>query len=321
MYKQKYLKYKNKYLNLSGGGTLYIKDKDGEIINIINAVSDDIIRDIPITPQTYINETYSILNSYLDDNYQIIKSGRIVPDTYKFKLEEATIKHESPVPVYDYHESRKIYSYNEHFKVVSNTEPIEAKYEYDLMKYVTIYWEGHPIIKPHNPIKFMITQSQFDMLEALTNDQIMILKKRDRNCPEDYLIVKSIVPNEYLVNIVNTPERLGFTSMGLDIGKLFLSSEYEPSIQPRTLDNPQRIDINKIPFDISLDDKAKLNTIQNNQTGQITIFDLDQIYKETITVKNIDGLFYIDGSNGFLFMKGNVYEIRIPLFFYDNASA
>jgi hypothetical protein len=318
MYKQKYLKYKKKYLNLSGGGTLYIKNIDEEITDIINDVSDDIIKNIPIMSQTYINENFSILNSDLDSNYRIIKSGRIVPDTYKFKLEEATIKHESPVPVYDYdyYKSMRIDEYDERFKVVSNTEPIEAKYEYNLMKHVTIYWEGHPINNPRNPIKFMITDSQYDMLEALTNDQIMILKKRDSACPEDYLIVKSIVPNEYLVNIVNTPERLVLTSINLDIGKLYLRSEDEPSIQRRTLDNPQRIDINNIPFDISLDEKTKLNTIQNNQTGQITIFDLNQIYKETITVKNINGLFYIDRSNGFLFMKGNVYEIRILIDYY-----
>ena len=311
MYKQKYLKYKKKYLNLSGGGTLYIKNIDEEITDTIKDVGDDIIKNIPITPQTDINETYSILNSKLDGNYRIIKSNRQFSDTYKFKLEEATIKHESPVPVYDYYKSMRIYEYDEHFKVVSNTEPIEAKYEKNFMKHVTIYWEGHPINNPRNPINFMITQSQYDMLEALTNDQIMILKERESACPEDYLIVKSIVPNEYLVNIVNTSDRLGLISTGLDIGKLYLRSEDEPSIQRRTLDNPQKIEINNIPFDISLDEKTKLNTIQNNQTGQITIFDLNQIYKETITVKNIDGLFYIDRSNGFLFMKGNVYEIRI----------
>ena len=84
MYKQKYLKYKNKYISLkqNGGGTLRIinSSKPNEILE---NVSDTLIEQIPRTQQSIINP-YSITQN--NDKYRISKDGHDYGADYTFEL-------------------------------------------------------------------------------------------------------------------------------------------------------------------------------------------------------------------------------------------
>ena len=85
MYKQKYLKYKNKYLNLkqNGGGTLYIIDslKPSQILENID---DDNIRRIPEQDETLID--YYRITKQDNDTYRIAHRQRDYGENYTFKL-------------------------------------------------------------------------------------------------------------------------------------------------------------------------------------------------------------------------------------------
>ena len=83
MYKQKYLKYKNKYFNLkqNGGGTLYIINS--RQIETLKDIDDNLIKTIP-TKSTSDIGPYSIIKH--KDTYRVEKDGVDYGDNYKFEL-------------------------------------------------------------------------------------------------------------------------------------------------------------------------------------------------------------------------------------------
>ena len=83
MYKQKYLKYKNKYLILkqNGGGTLHIiNNYETETLENID---DDLIKNIPNTSTSNL-QPYTITKNGL--TYKISKNGTLYKDNYNFEL-------------------------------------------------------------------------------------------------------------------------------------------------------------------------------------------------------------------------------------------
>ena len=85
MFKYKYLKYKQKYLNLKGGG----------VLRIINTYSREILNNVPDDDIINIqSKSSSIIYPYKitkqGDKYKISKNGREYGDNYSFELKKET---------------------------------------------------------------------------------------------------------------------------------------------------------------------------------------------------------------------------------------
>ena len=279
MYKQKYLKYKNKYLNLMtqyGAGTLYIKDKDGKTVDTLNE-DDARIEDIPNRDLT-VFPPYFIRKTSVDNIYTLDHNNVRLPDTYKFELSKhITLKSLPPV-----------------VPIVQN---------------IIVIWL-------RNTESIPVTQSEYDQIKTLSFPQIMTLNNKNDNSVDnkDYFIINSTITNKYLVNKKNTFEINEYSELVL--GFFYIGGYYEGRYTLLTTINTysKTIFINNIKFNISESDIIKINNSFKTPQSITIIYKLydylDILIINKVNNSNSDNKYNITSSNNFLFSEGT-YTIDI----------
>ena len=319
MYRDKYLKYKQKYFNLiklkkqqSGGGTLTIKKSNNEIVDSFSMNDDNIMK---IQDRRTVQVNDYVITPVDSQYYRIAKNSKDTGYKYLFQLEDTSSLMSQPDSLMSQSASlmsQPGFSMSQPGFSMSQPGFSMPQPGFSMPQPASLMLVETPttitIIKESGRDETIkINSVEYDKLQDLSPFQFMTLTiNRDT-----YVIVRSEIPRLFLVKNQSTltPTNPGKIDLRIIKGEEYqdkqlrdsYKQEYPKTIQIRPNSGPS------IELNIKNDD---LQTIREKSTStiKVEVVDLYNMYlgKITITGGQIDKL-----SNPYLFNNDNTYSIYI----------